>query len=65
VDGFRRFISFFAGLFLVLAGILGDCPRFGAIVVGLLLMGMFTVPEALSIAKGRTMNNSISEEDDE
>ena len=64
MDGFRRIISFLAGLFLVLIGILGDCPRFGAIVVGLLLMGMFTVPEALGVLKGRTLNNSGSEDDE-
>jgi len=50
---FRRTISFLAGVFLVVIGVLGDCPRFGAVIVGLLLMGMFTVPETIALLKGR------------
>jgi len=64
MESIRRFVSFLAGLFLVLIGILGDCPRFGAIVVGLLLMGMFSVPEALTMFKGRPMPGSNMEDDE-
>jgi hypothetical protein len=53
MDALRRFLSFVAGLILILFGFLGECPRAGAVVIGFLLMGMFTVPEALGILRGR------------
>ena len=33
-------------------GVTDDCPRIGAIAVGLLMMGLFTVPEALGVIRG-------------
>ena len=49
MDVFRRTLAFVVGLAIVIAGISDKCPRVGAIVVGLLLMGVFTVPEALGV----------------
>jgi hypothetical protein len=48
-DIFRRTLAFVIGLLIVLMGLLDECPRLGAIGVGLLLMGVFTVPEALGM----------------
>jgi hypothetical protein len=48
-DIFRRTLAFVIGLIIVLFGLLDECPRVGAIAIGLLLMGVFTVPEALGI----------------
>lgn len=53
MEGIRKFLSFLAGLTLILFGMLGECPRAGAVVIGLLLMGMFTVPEALGVLRGK------------
>lgn len=51
---FRTTLAFCAGLALVVFGITDQCPRVGAIAVGLLLMGVFTVPEALHLIRGKT-----------
>jgi hypothetical protein len=51
---FRMTLAFVVGLALVVAGIMDECPRIGAIAVGLLLMGVFTVPEALHMIRGTT-----------
>ena len=48
-DVFRRTIAFVIGLVIVFFGLVDECPRVGAIAIGLLLMGVFTVPEALGI----------------
>jgi hypothetical protein len=37
---------------LVIFGVTDQCPRIGAIAVGLLIMGVFTVPEALAVIRG-------------
>jgi hypothetical protein len=49
---FRRTLAFVVGTLLVVFGITDACPRIGAIAVGLLLMGVFTVPEALKVIRG-------------
>jgi hypothetical protein len=52
VETFRRTLAFIAGLFLVIFGVTDACPRIGAIAIGLLMMGLFTVPEALGVIRG-------------
>jgi hypothetical protein len=52
METFRRTVSFFAGLVIVVGALLDECPQVAAIAVGLLLMGVFTVPEALGIVRG-------------
>ena len=52
LDTFRKTLAFLVGLALVVFGIGDECPRVGAIAVGLLLMGVFTVPEALRVIRG-------------
>ena len=37
---------------MVFFGVTDDCPRVGAIAVGLLMMGLFTVPEAMGVIRG-------------
>ena len=63
MEGIRRFLSFSVGLIIVFVGVLGECPRFGAIVIGLLLMGMFSVPEAFHILKVRSTQHDRPEEE--
>jgi hypothetical protein len=57
LDAFRRTLAFIVGLAIVVAGLMHECPRIAAIAVGLLLMGVFTVPEALGIVKGMLKEN--------
>ena len=45
-------MAFLAGVTLVLFGVTDECPRVGAIAVGLLMMGLFTVPEAMTAIRG-------------
>jgi hypothetical protein len=52
VESFRRTLAFVAGVVMVFFGVTDDCPRVGAIAVGLLMMGLFTVPEALRVIRG-------------
>jgi len=52
VEAFRRTLAFVSGVILVFFGVTDDCPRIGAIAVGLLMMGLFTVPEALTVIRG-------------
>jgi hypothetical protein len=52
VEAFRRTLAFVSGVILVFFGVTDDCPRIGAIAVGLLMMGLFTVPEALGVIRG-------------
>jgi hypothetical protein len=52
LEAFRRTLAFIAGVILVFFGVTDDCPRVGAIAVGLLMMGLFTVPEALGVIRG-------------
>jgi hypothetical protein len=52
VEAIRRTLAFLAGVVLVVFGVVDDCPRIGAIAVGLLMMGLFTVPEALAVIRG-------------
>jgi hypothetical protein len=40
------------GIALVVFGITDACPRIGAIAVGLLMMGVFSVPEAIAVIRG-------------
>lgn len=49
----RTTIAFLVGVSLVVAGIVDECPRIGAVAIGLLLMGLFTVPEAFSVIRGK------------
>ena len=57
METFRRTVSFLAGLVIVIGALLDECPRVADIAVGLLLMGIFTVPEALGIVKGMFKEN--------
>ena len=52
METFRRTLSFIAGVIMVFFGVTDDCPRIGAIAVGLLMMGLFTVPEAMRVIRG-------------
>ena len=52
MESFRRTLAFISGVILVFFGVTDDCPRIGAIAVGLLMMGLFTVPEALGVIRG-------------
>jgi hypothetical protein len=52
VDQFRKTVAFLSGILLVFFGITDDCPRVGAIAVGLLMMGLFTVPEVMKVVRG-------------
>jgi hypothetical protein len=45
-------LAFLTGLFIVVMGLVNECPRVAGIAVGLLLMGVFTVPEVIGIVKG-------------
>lgn len=49
METFQRLVSFLVGVLIVVFAIFDECPRLGAIIVGLLLMGVFTVPEALKL----------------
>lgn len=57
-DAFRRMLTFLCGLVIVLVSFLQECPRPAAIAIGLLLMGVFSVPEVIGFVKGK-----IREED--
>jgi hypothetical protein len=52
MESFRNTLAFIAGVVLVFFGVTDDCPRVGAIAVGLLMMGLFTVPEAMRVIRG-------------
>ena len=52
METFRKTFAFVAGVGLVFFGVLDDCPRVGAITIGLLMMGVFTVPEAMKLIRG-------------
>ena len=52
MESFRKFLSILIGGLLILGGIVDECPRVATVAVGLLLIGAFTVPEALSIVRG-------------
>jgi hypothetical protein len=52
VEAFRKTLAFLAGMFLVIFGVTDSCPRIGAIAVGLLMMGLFTVPEVMKVVRG-------------
>jgi hypothetical protein len=52
VGAFRNTVAFLAGVALVMFGVTDDCPRVGAIAVGLLMMGLFTVPEVMKVVRG-------------
>lgn len=53
MDALRKTIAFIVGVAIVTVGITDKCPRVGAIVVGLLMMGVFTAPEALDVIRGK------------
>jgi len=46
--------AFFVGAAIVVGGLIDECPRVGAIAVGLLMMGVFSVPEAMRFIQGRS-----------
>jgi hypothetical protein len=54
MDQFRRTLAFLSGIMLVVFGVTDECPRVGAIAVGLLMMGVFTVPEAIGVIRGES-----------
>jgi hypothetical protein len=51
-EAFRKMLTFLAGLTIVIGALVDECPRVAAVSIGLLLMGIFTVPEAFGIIKG-------------
>lgn len=52
MEAFRRTLAFVVGVVIVFFGITDNCPRVGAIAVGLLMMGLFTVPEVMKVVRG-------------
>lgn len=57
LEAIRRTLAFLAGLAIVVGGLINECPRVAGIAVGLLLMGIFTVPEALGFVHRQTAPN--------
>lgn len=57
-DTLRKTISFLVGLLIVIAAVMNECPRLLAISIGLLLMGLFTVPETFWFLKGQYGDDS-------
>ena len=62
MQNFRTFLSFLTGLFLVVVSVLDECPRVGELLIGLLLMGVFTVPEVIGILR-KTTRGELEEDD--
>ena len=58
MESVRKMLAFFIGLLIVIVGVMDDCPRVGAITIGLLLSGIFTVPEAIGIIRGKNVTGS-------
>ena len=52
MEAFRKTLAFVSGVILVFFGVTDDCPRIGAIAIGLLMMGLFTVPQAMGVIRG-------------
>lgn len=57
-DVFRKTLTFLIGSVIVVGGLLDECPKIAVVAIGLLLMGVFTIPEAMALVKSR-----IREED--
>jgi hypothetical protein len=58
LDRFRGTFAFLVGAAIVVGGLIDECPRVGAIAVGLLMMGVFSVPEAMRFIQGRNGNGN-------
>jgi hypothetical protein len=54
LDAFRKVLAFVSGIVLVISGLLNERPRAATIVIGLSLMGTFTIPEAFGMVKGKS-----------
>jgi hypothetical protein len=52
MEKFRKLFAFIIGALIVVGGLIDECPRVGAIAIGLLMMGIFTVPDAVGIIRG-------------
>lgn len=52
MDAFRKTFGFVVGALIVVFSVLDNCPRVGAIAVGLLMMGVFSVEEAIKFFRG-------------
>jgi hypothetical protein len=49
MEVFRRSVAFLVGVYIVAIGLTDTCPRVGDVIIGLLLMGIITIPEAFRI----------------
>ena len=63
MESFRKFLSILIGGLLIVGGIVDECPRVATVAVGLLLIGAFTVPEALGVLRG-TLGGEKRREDE-
>jgi hypothetical protein len=61
VETFQKLMSFLAGMLILIGALVDECPRIPAAVVGLILMGVFTVPDAMVFFKRKF---SIGKEDE-
>jgi hypothetical protein len=61
----RQVVSFIVGLLMLLLGLFGPCTHVGYIVLGLLLMGIFTIPEVMKLFYPRRVSDGINEGEDE
>lgn len=62
MEAFKKLIAFLVGVVLVVFGAVDECPRLGAVAIGLLLMGTFSVTEAYTLIRGFTTGKG-SEDD--
>lgn len=49
LERFRTVLGFISGLILVVSGLLNERPRAFSVVIGLSLMGVSTIPEAVGV----------------
>lgn len=57
LEAFRRTLTFLLGLTIVFGAVRDVCPRPLVFGIGLILMGVFTVPEAFEFIKGTFKKN--------
>lgn len=63
MEAFKKLVGFLVGVVLVVFGVIDQCPRLGAVVVGLLLMGVFSVTEAFTLIRGLSTEKGREEDD--
>jgi hypothetical protein len=62
MEAFQKIVAFLVGAFLVLIAVLDECPRAAVIGVGLVLMGVFSVNEGLSIIRGTSRQRGTKDD---